>query len=792
MVICAFIVAALFFGEVEVVALGVSGQGDGVILKRSLSANRVVGPNLLKPGAWRAHEAGYTTSNDIFICDNGAVVGQRGLCQYVELNQKFPQPVIATVWSRADGVSGVSDGDYSLYLDLIYTDGTPLWGQMANFTADSHDFERREVVVFPEKPIKSVSFYLLLRRHSGRASFRDAELRTIETPAGACIFDTVPIIPVPRLTQGFQLRDAATGSDFVRIEREALGIKLKSKRRGDFFDVTLTDVTGKDRAVTLVYSIPVVTDGLKWLATPRHSENITQNRECLLAHPQAAGMGRLSRYPFAAISDGKRGLGIGIDMDHPALFRVGFNEATHELFLAYDIGLTPEKPSAQIRFCTFSFDPTWGFRGALERYYELFPEHFQCRIPVQGLWMPFAKISAVKNWQDFGFKFKEGNDETKWDDEHGIFTFRYTEPMTWWMRMSKEVPRTLGAALSEAKRLAEKGDEAAQAFVTSGFLDEAGQPPARMRDTPWCNGAVWSMNSMPGLAGSVTDFKIKWNPSLREKLYGAHRKADLDGEYVDSSEAYVTDLLDFRREHFAAAESPLTFSPGTHRPAIYRGLIAFEYVRGIAHDVHGMGKLMMANGTPSSLCWLAPNLDVMGTETDWNPGGVWRPMSDDEMLYRRALCYAKPYCFLMNTDFKTLSNQRVEKYMQRCLAYGMFPGFFSADASTGQYFERPELYERDRSLFLKYIPFCKLVAEAGWQPITHARSSDERVHLERFGKNYLTVFNDSVEQRTTTLTLDGLVAETSRDLVSGMTVTWTNGSSSLTLEGECVAVIRLR
>ena len=36
---------------------------------------------------------------------------------------------------------------------------------------------------------------------------------------------------------------------------------------------------------------------------------------------------------------------------------------------------------------------------------------------------------------------------------------------------------------------------------------------------------------------------------------------------------------------------------------------------------------MMANGAPIRLCWLPPLLDVMGTETDWNPGGTWRPMS---------------------------------------------------------------------------------------------------------------------------------------------------------------------
>ena len=494
----------------------------------------------------------------------------------------------------------------------------------------------------------------------------------------------------------------------------------------------------------------------------------------------------------AAIADGAHGLGIGIDMNHPAFFRAGFNTGTHELFLAYDIGLTPEKPKAHMRFCKFTFDPAGEFRGALAKYYELFPEDFLCRTPEQGLWMPFAKISALTNWQDFGFKFKEGNDETKWDGGHGILTFRYTEPMTWWMPMFLEIPRTMDAAMAEAKRLAEKGDASARAFATSGFLDNAGLPPARMLNEPWCNGAVWSMNSMPGIAGKVTDFNIKWNDALRDELYGTRRKTDLAGEYVDSSEAYVTDILDFRRDHFAAADTPLTFSTDSHRPAIYRGLIAFEYVRGIAREVHGLNKLMMANATPSSLCWLAPNLDVMGTETDWNPGGQWQPMSDEELLYRRALCRGKPYCFLMNTDFTKLSHEGVEKYMERCLAYGMFPGFFSANAATGHYFERPELFERDRPLFRKLVPLCKLVAEAGWEPLTRARASDATIHVERFGKNYLTVFNDSAERHEATITTDDTPPEASRDLVSGMAVKWHNKSAAITLEGESVAAIQLR
>jgi hypothetical protein len=642
---------------------------------------------------------------------------------------------------------------------------------------------------------------MLLRDHAGKAWFRNPRLSVLKTPAGATRFDGVTVVAKPSPPEGFQVRDVAAGSGFVRIEREALGLRLEWKKSppdaGDIKGVTmidaeLTDTSGKDRAVTLVYAVPALPAGLRWLDDPRRATAVEPGREYITASSYAAvGEGRLSRYPLAAVADAQRGVALGIDMTRPAFYRVAYNAGAGELFVAYDIGLAPEKPTARVRFCRFDFDPAWAFRAALDRYYKVFPEQFRCRTPEQGLWMPFAKISDVPGWEDFGFKFKEGDNETRWDDEHGIVTFRYTEPMTWWMTMPKDMPRTLDAALAEARRLAEKGEPEAKALFTSGYHDREGRIPARLLDTPWCNGAVWSMNSMPGIRGDVTDFNTKWNDAIRGKLYGPGRSADLDGEYIDSSEGYVTDDLDFRRDHFAAADTPLTFSAGDHRPAILRGLIAMEYARAIAKDVHGMNKLMMANSTPDRLCWLAPWLDVLGTETNWHYGRAWRPMSDADLLYRRAICKGKPYCFLMNTAFESFSHELVERYMRRALAYGMFPGFFSHNASQGHYFTRPELYNRDRPLFKKYVPLCKLVAQAGWEPITQARSDDEHIRVERFGTRYLTVLNDSRERRTATIRLERPAPTTSRELLSGRTVTWSDGKTTITLDGGDVAVVEL-
>lgn len=768
-----------------------------VLIKKILAADDA-GENLLDPAAWRPWQEGFEREGDSFVCDNASDANvQRGVSQTVAVNQTRPEPLVAVAWSKAQDVGGGQDSDYSLYLDLVYADGNPLWGQTASFNVGTHDWQKVQVLVFPERPVKSVSFYMLLRRHSGKAWFRDPELRLLRPPAGACLFDGVAVSPSGAAKEGFAVRDVAANSDFVGFEKPALGLELdcRKEQTGNamLFDVTLSNTAGRDRAITLLYAIPIPPADCRWLEDPRRNQMVESGREYMNAGRFSAGAnGRLSRYPFAAVAVGERGIGLGIDMAEPAFFRAGYNAGTGELFLAYDIGLTPENPKAHVRLVKFAFDAKWGFRAALARYYEIFPQSFRCRTPEQGLWMPFAKISDVNDWRDFGFKFKEGNNETAWDDQHGIITFRYTEPMTWWMRMPEGMSRTLDVALAEARRLAgDKGDRAAQAFLTSGFHDPDGQFTARLLDTPWCNGAVWSINSTPDITGDVTDFKNKWNPMLRERLYGPQAKAGLDGEYIDSSEGYVTDELDFRREHFAAAQTPLTFSLDSRRPAIFRGLIAFEYIRAIARDVHAMDKLMMANSTPHRLCWLAPLLDVMGTETDWNRGGSWRPESDSDLLYYRSLCKGKPYCFLMNTRFEEFSHDRVEKYMKRSLAYGMFPGFYSHNASQGHYFTRPELYERDRPLFKRYVPLCKRVAEAGWEPVTLAHSSDGRVYVERFGEKLFTVFNDSTERRTVTITLERKVPSGGRELISGQTVDWRDQQTSLSLDGEDVAVIEV-
>ena len=758
---------------------------------------RMIGEkNLLEEGRWGPWQDGFQREGAAFVCDNGDdATLRKGVGQTVVLNQKKPAPLIASVFSKAENASGAPSADYSLYLDLTFTDGSHQWGLCKSFPTGTHDWVYREITVVPSKPIRSLSYWLLFRGRRGKVAFRDAKLRAFSVDQSATLFHGAPVVLGETPRRGFQVRDVAADSGFHVISSKTLGLKLdvaKTNKGGKtYYDVTLADTTGKDRAVTLVYAIHAPAQ--RWLNDPRQSaEPIPQGEMANTRHYPAGSIEQLSWYPFGAVVSEGKGIGLGIDMAQPAFFRIAYNGTTEELYLAYDIGLAPEKNRAKVRFCEFSFDPAWEFRGVLSAYYAAFPEAFVRRIARQGLWMPFAKISQVEGWPDFGFRFKEGTNETGWDDAHDILTFRYTEPMTWWMRMDKKLPRTHEAALAEAQRLAEKGDRRAKALFASGMRDADGKLVAYLRDTPWCNGAVWSMNSLPGIGGEFTDFANKWTASNPDSRYAKDAQPAVDGEYIDSSEGYVTATLDFHRDHFRIAETPLCFDPDTHRPGILRGLVAFEYIRAIERDVHGRGKLMMANSTPHRLCWLLPLLDVAGTETDWNHGNRWTPWSSEHLLYRRALCKAKPYCFLMNSNFENFSHEMVEKYMKRSLAFGMFPGFFSADASTKHYFDDPKLYNRDRGLFKKYVPLCQRVAEAGWEPIPLARADHSDIDVERFGRRYITVFNEGASPAEFVIRLEGLEATRCEDLVRAKTLPVQNGTIRLKLDSEDVALLDLK
>lgn len=996
----ALLAVFLFFLEAA------AASADIPVLERVDGGSAQTGPQLLTnagfeesgaapaPG-WYFWKEGYALapgegrdSTAAIRCVNGDPTAEYGAGQTIQLDQHQPAPVLVTGWSRAQEVSGPAGRDYSIYIDALYADDTPLWGVISGFSTGTHDWEERRCIVLPEKPLKSITVYALFRGHTGTVWFDDFALRQL-TARDIHLFENVPVTLPPRtaadiftpaakqpatmrglalhiaedpqqpataLYLGSRLlgnapvvpfvRDVAADGDFVtgQLVRSApeaearawawefttldlrLSLEVQTGAERIRMNGILEDLRGIDRAVTVYVPIPLGEADWTWWRDMRQSAPAQSGVFMNAYRTNAGAVGQSSTYPFAALTSPSDGIALATPMTNPRHCRLVYDADMRLLFAAFDLGLAPDTAkfpqSATFEALLYSFDPEWGFRAALERYYVLFPESFVKRVDREGLWMAFTDISTVNGWEDFGFAFKEGTNNVAWDEAHGMLTFVYTEPMTTWLPLPEDTPRNEAAALAHISSMLEGADTSKhrQASVTllSSVHNADGGPLVYLRDTPWCDGALFPLNADPDLPATEMhpvnqaqselaylertlsppdrDRLADWNHyergyeldktvfasgnralrvSLAESakaganqtvpvdqtepaplvlrariktqdltggpdndcavyvdlvhtdgtslwgrtiqvppgtsdfvtlersiesdkpfrqatvhllMRGNHTgsvwfdelflgpagsdtnllrepgfegpmasEAAVDGVYIDSF-VYFASTLNYRRAHFASTDFPLVFDEHTHDVGIMTLFSTFEFEREIAGRVHERGKLLMANAALHGASFPAAYLDVLGTETNWFPQGKWQPMTAEAMAFRRAICYQKPYCFLLNTHYASLDLDDIERYIQRCLFYGMYPGLFSENASTDCFFESPEWYEPARSLFGKYIPLIRTISQAGWQPVTNARA-DGGVHIERFGNPtagpvYFTLLNETDDDIHTRVSIE--------------------------------------
>jgi len=1006
-------------------------RGDGEIPRYARNDKRANGS--LRFRAALAWELGYDVDGDVAHsghhsarCASDNEAQQRGIFFVVRLNQKRAIPIRAQCWSKALQVTGGADAGYSLYLDIIYTDGTPLWGQVRPFGTGTHDWEKGVVTVAPSKPIREVRVHGLLRGHRGRAWFDDFALWELRPKGQWHVFDGVLVqqaggitarTRLPRLCAalplrvdeatgrivndgragGLLVRDVAADSDFRqplgKVMRTAggarfrgkdsdLGLALEAeyKGRSDHLRVcgTVKDLTGRDRAVTVYLTVPLDARGWRWARGLRGEERIASDGDYQVTVEVAGGTGRMARYPMAAVCGASEGWAIGYPLDVPRINRVGYNAASRELYAAVDLGLsgaTARFPhQASFEFVVYRFEPEWGTRAALKRYYEIFPQAFVKRVEREGMWMPFTDISSVPGWQDFGFAFHEGTNNVAFDTAHGIYSFVYVEPVSYWMAMPKQMPRTREAAQGLLREQAGAAPDTSYAAATySSIIDDAnGAPVMHLLNAPWCDGALFMVNPAPSVppAGQYRVSKaqvmlreieqamagqrwplLEWAPwdrgfmveagagpggqtALRcenragessgasqtvilsppreeplvarvwskaegvsgaegvdysiylDLLYadgtpgwafvapfrtGTHdwERAEVriepkkpvaqvyfhlllraphtgrawfagpqlsvasseenllanpgfvsgvgpapavSGTYIDSMEM-GSEYLNYRREHWRDAGIPLAFDPASGRCAQALIFGTYEFVQECARRMREQGRLMFANGALWRYIQFAPLLDVMGTETNWLTDGDLRPESDDVMMLRRALCYQKPYCLLMNSDYEKFPREYTERYLRRCLFYGIFPGFFSRNAADNPYWAQPALYNRDRELFKRYMPVIRELARAGWEPVTHARSDDAQVYVERYGPRevalqapcgstavYLTVMNDGDQAKRARITVDvgtlGMRQPKAAEMMTGRELSMERAGGRavfvVELEPEEVRVVRIK
>ncbi|MES3019273.1 MAG: hypothetical protein V4721_15915 [Bacteroidota bacterium] len=465
------------------------------------------------------------------------------------------------------------------------------------------------------------------------------------------------------------------------------------------------------------------------------------------------GKGTMSFYPLTAISIDSQGQALGIDLTIPIVYRFSA-DANKGLVAEFDVSTSPltEKfPNrAFFKLSKFSFNPKWGMRSALKKFYSIYPESFKKRVVNEGIWLPFTALRSINKWEDFGFAYHEtsaGTSDTKdgkriptivSDKGTGVLSFQYTEP--WDVQLPITTMDIPYDTLISDKILPERQREYIR---NSATWDKNGQWQARRLKTPWFKSG-WAVsittNADPGLPGFNRHQYVLQNEVTPAK------KLNVDGVYFDSMEWNWHHDLNYRQDHFKFTDFPLTFSSNVGKPAIWNFVSEFESMKTISDEMHAQGKLSMGNGHDWNP-FAASNLDLFGAELSWYSEDSHNTKALD---FKRAISFQKPIVFLLNRGFNdTLFTKEpfkgYELYFEKMMAYGFFPSFFSTNASSDPYWKDPIKVENGRPFFKKYIPIIKQISAAGWEPVTGASINVRNVKIERFGSGkdiYFTVKNN--------------------------------------------------
>lgn len=591
--------------------------------------------------------------------------------------------------------------------------------------------------------------------------------------------------------------EVAVGGTFHRsgqeVRQEAalreLGLTVQARYRSGQgkmeAEVEVADPTGQDRAVQVGFRLPVDLSGWRWEEHLRAARTITGTES--YHHWFELGPGRFCNvYPFSAVTGLRRGIGLGVPMDVPRIFRMAYEPTG--LTLWFDLGLSPETKrfpgQARVAFVLYTYPARWGFRAATRKYHDLYPQFFERRAARCGNWGLSPHLP--RNPEDFAMRY--GGAPLAWANQHAFSSLIYNEPWGWWMpwdavkEPGEQRPQPsyqeLLARLQQATQAAPEADagfmlpyipmgEIARAALNGALHDEQGRP------------AIWEGSwTTFGSNTWLQHYPINPDPDLRplpnrdsltrqwvlEPFFRHAERLGLTagGAYIDSVSATLVGLFpleNYRRSHWQVAKQPLVFNPVTREVCQLYLFPAYDFLSQLAADLHEQNKLMCCNMAHGyGLTFLGHLFDLIGREGACDFLGVpylgGFPDSDALFSYLHVLSGQKPVSFYDYDYWRTgFGDAGREHRLRQCLFHGVFPGLpwvNDAEAAEGS--------ESMRALARKYFPALERVAEAGWEPITGAATNESAVKVERYGDGkrgnlHFTLRNETSEPLTFTFTI---------------------------------------
>jgi len=519
----------------------------------------------------------------------------------------------------------------------------------------------------------------------------------------------------------------------------------------------LEDLTGKDRGLWLGFNLPVNATGWKWGQTLSTSPVITKES------PAYAEGNNL--VPIPAVWTDKGGIALCIPPTDPCVFEVGADAEGVRIQMAFGLSpATTKFPSkAPFRFRIYSIDGTWGFRDALAKYYDWYPDYYHIEPTV----MTF--LGHHHDWINMNYV----KDEFKTDRQIDTNVKEY-------LAYTKTSARIQG--LKNAKGL-KTNQQFLDAIAKTDTLQHyekngaANSPLLVEGRSALINSLCYNPDGSFGFFKSSdggVDFPHNCDPDLFEDktphapVYADMylRKADdlrkvgnFLGIHWDRLGGW-SNFLNYRRNHFAYVDHPLTFDQAG-RICIHTQFSNYELFDayrlllqqgGLFHEAAGMkdyswGKIpnKPAGQERSGMFFLAAVVAGGWQEGSFKPIGLGG-FDFERMEVGRKSYRISSGNIVAHEEPPTLDV--IKNALAKTTAYGFacpvqvqyfyppgHPGFLK-DYS---WYTKPE----HKALWDKYEPANLAIRLAGWEPVTYATVNSIAVQLQRFGRGetiYLTVW----------------------------------------------------
>jgi len=519
----------------------------------------------------------------------------------------------------------------------------------------------------------------------------------------------------------------------------------------------LEDLTGKDRGLWVGFNLPVNTTGWKWGKTLSVSPVINQETP---AYAEENNM-----VPIPAVWTEKGGIALSIPPTDPCVFEVGADADGLRIQMAFGLSKDTKKfPSkAPFRFRIYSIDGTWGFRDALAKYYDWYPEYYH----IEAKTMSF--LGHHHDWMNMNYVKEEVKTDRQIDPNYKEY-----------LAYTKTSARIQGLKNAEGLKTNEQFLDAIAKTDTIQHYEKKGDA----KSTLLIEGRAALINSICynpdgtlgrfGTSDGGVDFPHNCDPDLFADQTPHHpvyadmylRKAvdlrnvgNFVGIHWDRLGGW-SNFLNYRRDHFPYIDHPLTFDQDG-RPCIHTQFTnceLFDAYRlqlkqgGLFHEAAGMKGYSWKKIPNKPAGQMAGGQFFLASVVagGWQEGS-FKPLELGGFDFERMVVGRKSYRISSGNipaheESPTL--EVIKNALAKTTAYGFacpvqvlyfYPPGHPGYNKDYSWYTKPE----HKELWDKYEPANLAIRLAGWEPVTYATVNSPAVQLQRFGKGdniYLTVW----------------------------------------------------